>query len=81
MSETLSNGSKSGLNWPTVALIIATGGANLIGTHQGTTTLSAEQQEGLRKIREVHEAMDEFEKRQKQALDTEQEILRLLRKQ
>ena len=63
------NSAKSGLDWPTLILILFTGGANLLGTHQGTTVLSAEQQEALGKIRELHKSIDDFEGRQKEELD------------
>jgi hypothetical protein len=66
------NGDKkksNGLNWPTVALIIASGGANLIGTQQKGNQLSYEQQEALQKIRELHKGLDAFEDRQRQEID------------
>jgi len=73
-ANTASNG-KAALSWPTVALIIASGGLNLLGTHQGNTQLSGEQQEGLRRIRELHSELDDFKRWQDQALDNQQRML------
>jgi len=70
----------NGLNWPTVALIIASGAGNLLTTQHGNVSIGAEQQEALRKIRELHESLDDFEKRQKEVLANQQQILTELRK-
>jgi len=59
-----------------VALIVATGGGNWLATQHGNVTISAEQQEALRKIRELHQGLDEFENRQKQALENQNIIMR-----
>ena len=66
-NEGLSNGGK--LSWPTVVLIIATGGANLLQTHQGNAGLSFEQREALDKIRQIHSQLDDFERRQTEELE------------
>jgi hypothetical protein len=68
--------SLKGLNLPTILLILASGGANLIGTHNGTVALSSEQQEALTKIRQLHQGLDDFEGRQRQAIDGIQQSLR-----
>jgi hypothetical protein len=59
---------KNGLNWPTVVLILATGAGNLLTTQHGNVSLGAEQQEALRKIRELHQSLDEFEDRSRESL-------------
>jgi hypothetical protein len=66
---------KAPLNWPTVVLILFTGGANLIGTHSGNAGLSAEQQEGLRRIRELHNELDDFKRWQQQASDNQRKMI------
>jgi hypothetical protein len=60
---------KNGISWPMVVLIMATGGGNFLATQQKGNALSDEQQEGLRRIREVHAALEQFEERQKEELD------------
>jgi len=67
---------KAALNWPTVALIIASGAGNFLTTQHGNVSISAEQQEALRKIRELHQGLDEFENRQKQALENQNIMMR-----
>src|SRR5215831_6596032 len=64
------------LNWPTVVLILATGAGNLLTTQHGNVSISAEQQEALRKIRELHQGLDEFEDRQKKALENQNAMMR-----
>ena len=66
----------NGLSWPTVALIIATGGANLLGTHQGNLALSSEQQEAIHKIRELHSEIDDFKRWQTEATNNQREIMK-----
>src|SRR5215475_3282388 len=71
--EIKSNGQ---LNWPTVVLVLATGAGNLLTTQHGNVSISAEQQEALRKIRELHQGLDEFEDRQKKALENQNAMMR-----
>jgi hypothetical protein len=66
----------NGLNWPTVVLIIASGGGNWLATQHSGAALGAEQQQAIRQIRELHGAVDDFEGRQKQELDRMNELLR-----
>jgi|SRR5215469_932758 len=77
MADRASNGNeKAGLNWPTVALIIASGGANLLGTHTGNVQLGEEQRQGLRQLRELHSELDDFKRWQRQAGENQQQILK-----
>ena len=59
---------KNGLNWPTLVLFLATGAGTLLTTQHGNVSLGAEQQEALRKIRELHQSLDEFEDRSRESL-------------
>jgi hypothetical protein len=49
------------LNWPTVVLILISGGSNLFQTQQGNTEI----QQAVREIHLVYNKIDEFEDRQK----------------
>ena len=49
------------LNWPTLTLLLLTGGGNLLLTQNKSTQLSYEQQEAIAKIREIHQNLDDFE--------------------
>lgn len=68
------NGSKQ-LNWPTVILIIVTGGGNFLAGQQGKSQLSYEQQEAMAKIRQIHESLDNFESGMKASLNNQAKIL------
>lgn len=61
------------LNLPTLLLIAVTGGGNLLATKQ---TGDEGRAEAIRQIRDLHNALDEFEKRQKTVLDNQEQILR-----
>ena len=65
----------SGLSWPTVVLILATGAGNLVTTHQGNMQITEEQREGLQKIRQLHNDLDDFKRWQRQASENQQTIL------
>ena len=58
-----------------VALIIASGGANLIGTAQKGNELGYEQREAIRQVRELHQSLEDFEERQRDALKVVHQIL------
>ena len=64
------------LNWPTVILLLLSGGANFLVTDHGNRELSYEQQEALGKIRELHAAIDDFEQRQKHTLENQTAMMR-----
>lgn len=74
-----SNGSSlaalKNLNWPTVMLIIASGGGNLLFSQHTKQTLTYEQEEALSKIRDLHKAMDNFEDGMKASLNNQAQIL------
>lgn len=61
------------LNLPTLALILITGGGNWFATK---STSDEQRTIVVRQVRDLHEALDDFEKRQKQILDNQAEILR-----
>ena len=63
-----SNG-QGALNWPTLILVLLTGGSNIVATAQKASQLSYEQHEAIQKIRELHQNLDGFEDRQKAELD------------
>src|SRR5215475_6917213 len=65
----------SHLNWPTVALIIASGGINLLGTHTGNVQISEEQRQGLRQLRDLHSELDDFKRWQRQAGENQQQMM------
>ena len=58
-----------------VVLIIATGGANLIGTHTGNVEITSEQREGLRQMRELHSEIDDFKRWQQTAGENQRKML------
>jgi hypothetical protein len=66
----------SGLNWPTVILIILTGGGNFFAVQKNAGERQFEQEAALRQIRELHAALDDFEGRQKEELIKIAEVLR-----
>ena len=63
------------LNWPTVALIIASGAGNLLTTQHGNVTITAEQQEVYRQVRDLHRELDDFKRWQRQAGDNQQQMI------
>lgn len=75
--EAKNGNNKSGhrLDWPTVALIIASGAGNFLTTQHGNVTISAEQQEGLRRIRDLHAELDDFKRWQQQAGDNQRKMM------
>lgn len=64
------------LSWPTVALILATGGGNFLATQKNSTDRDLQIQQAVSHIRELHSMIDDFEKRQKQSLDNQTELLK-----
>src|ERR1700757_2741703 len=57
------------LNWPTVILILVTGGGNLWATHENSTQRQYQVDQALQQIRDLHNALDDFETRQKKLLE------------
>lgn len=68
------NGRKP-LDWPTMVLILITGGGNFLANQQSKSQLSYEQQEALVRIRELHAGMEDFETRQKLELEQLKQII------
>jgi|SRR5215469_10350464 len=63
------------LDWPTLVLILVTGGGNLVLSERNKGSLSYEQQEALTKIRELHKTMDDFEDSMRANLNNQAQIL------
>jgi TolA-binding protein len=63
------------LNWPTVILIMLSGGTNFFATQKNSTDREYQVQQALSQIRDLHNALDDFEKRQKQGLEQQTQIL------
>jgi chromosome segregation ATPase len=63
------------LNIPTLAVILLTGGGNLLATHKLSDEQKLEIKAALRQVHDLHEALDETEKRQRTALDNQRQLL------
>ena len=57
------------LNWPTVALIALTGGGNWLATLQNRSEIDYSRDRVFRQVQDLHDALGEFEKRQKTLLE------------
>ena len=66
--EKLANVIKN-LNWPTVILIIFTGGGNWLATLQNRSEIDYSRERVFRQVGELHSSLAEFENRQKQVLE------------
>jgi TolA-binding protein len=66
------------LNWPTVALIVFSGGANWLSTNNNSQTNRYEIERARDQINQMFGKIDDFEARQKAALENEQKILEKL---
>lgn len=71
------------MNWPTVILVLLTGGGNFFATKQFSGEREYQIQQAVRQIGDLHQAVDDFEKRQKdtvakvtQALDNQAQVLK-----
>jgi len=62
------------LNWPTVALIVLTGGANVLTTSHQTGLNRDEIDRALKQVRDLHDAIEDTDKRQRDALAILQEL-------
>jgi hypothetical protein len=60
------------LNGPTLIAIVAMGGGNFLATK---TSSDEQRQVVFRQIRDLHDALDEFEQRQKQILKNQTQML------
>jgi hypothetical protein len=67
---------KLALNWPTVVLILVTGGGNFLATEREGAARHSDLERAFRQIGDLHDALDDSEKRQKQGLDGINEALK-----
>jgi hypothetical protein len=75
-SESSSTGNgKKPLDWPTLVLILVTGGGNFLAGQQGKNALSYEQQEAMAKIRDLHAELNTSQSRQLKMLENQERIL------
>jgi hypothetical protein len=63
------------LNWPTMILILFTGGTNFFTSQKNNTEREYQVDQAVRQIRELHESLENFEKRSKQSLDNTTQLL------
>lgn len=63
------------LNLPTLALILLTGGGNWFATEKQSTDRDSQFHQAFRQLRDVHEALEETDKRQRAAMDNQQRLL------
>jgi hypothetical protein len=56
------------MNWPTVLLILVTGGGNWFANQANTSQVRADQLHAYNQIQDLHNNLDDFEKRQKTML-------------
>lgn len=66
------------INLPTLAMILLMGGGNLFATKDDGRLTREEAQRVVSQVRDLHNALDEFEHRQKQMLDNQIDMLRKL---
>lgn len=57
------------LNWPTVILILITGGGNFLATQQNSSQRQYQVDRAIEQIRDLHGALDETQKRQRLAIE------------
>jgi hypothetical protein len=81
MNEQKSNGSLTkvleNLNWPTVVLIAITGGTNFLATKDNGGQIQYQREVVVRQVADLHNALDDFEKRQKLLLDNQNTTIQL----
>jgi hypothetical protein len=63
------------LNLPTLALVLLTGGGNWFATEKNSTDRDHQFNQAFRQIRDLHDALEETEKRQRIAIDNQTKIL------
>lgn len=75
MNEQVTNSSNSNglaglknLNWPTVILILVTGGGNWFATQNNRGQIDYGREQVIRQVNDLHRALDDFEQRQKREL-------------
>jgi hypothetical protein len=62
------------LNWPTVVLILFTGGTNWLATKDNGTQIQYQREQVVREVHDMHSQIEEFEKRQKDMLQILQDL-------
>jgi len=81
--EEQKTGNKNGLsmetlkqmNWPTVILIIVTGGGNFLATQNNSSQRQYQVDRAIDQIREMHQALDETDRRQRDYLAKVESLL------
>lgn len=63
------------LNLPTLALILLTGGGNWFATEKNSSDRDSQFHQAFRQIGDLHDALDETEKRQRTAIQNQTQIL------
>lgn len=72
------------LNWPTLVLILMSGGANLFLTDKGNVGIQGNREElqsALRQIRDIYHAVDQTDQRQQMAIRNFEQLLENDRKE
>jgi hypothetical protein len=74
MAEASGNGDKmaslvSNMNWPTVALIALTGGGSIFTSLSNRSQIDEGRAQVVRQVADLHNSLEDFERRQKQMLD------------
>lgn len=66
------------INLPTLAMILLMGGGNIFATKDDGRLTREEAQRVVSQVRDMHNALDDFENRQKQMIEKEDDALRRL---
>jgi hypothetical protein len=74
--DKLLGGGDSSVKLITLALIVVSGGSNFWATKDTGRLNSEEAQRAISQLRDLHNALDDFEKRQKEQLSDLQDLLR-----
>jgi hypothetical protein len=75
MNEQANGAPNKTLNWPTVILILVSGGTNWFATHQNSGSIDYGREQVIRQVNDLHSVLDDFEKRQGQALENQKAII------
>ena len=63
------------LNWPTVILILVTGGGNFLATQNNSSQRQYQVDRAIEQVRELHQALDETDRRQRDYLTKVENLL------
>jgi hypothetical protein len=66
---------KLALNWPTVILILLTGGGNFLATNRAEQTSTTEMERARNEVHQIHQSVDDFEKGMKASFENQNRIL------